>query len=248
VNGLKPLAPDTPINSTPPEEREKTANLSGRMAALFNPRLFRRILLFLVGNFVLAMGVSMAVKSDLGITPVNSIAYVSSRIFYIDHGLMTAIVYCGYVLFQFIILGKEFRLYSFLQMGVAILFGGFVSLTNRIFSFPAPEAYWIRFLLMLASIVVLALGILLYLRANLMPQPADGLLLAVQKKTGWKLGNSKVILDIIILAVALTLSLIAAGKIIGIREGTLLAILGVGKTIGFISGWLGPKIDALFKL
>ena len=161
---------------------------------------------------------------------------------------MTAIVYCSYVLFQLIILGKEFRLYSFLQMGVAILFGGFVSLTNRIFSFPAPEAYWIRFLLMLASIVVLALGILLYLRANLMPQPADGLLLAVQKKTGWKLQNSKIILDFFITAVALTVSLIAAGRIIGLREGTLLAMLGVGKTMGLISGWLGPKIDALFKL
>jgi uncharacterized membrane protein YczE len=205
-------------------------------------------LLYLLGNFVLALGVAVAVKSDLGITPVNSIAFVASRIFSVDHGLMTAGVYGGYVLIQLAILRKEFHPSGFLQIAVAMLFGLFISLCNHILPFPTPEAYWARILLMLASVVIIALGILLYLRANLLPQPAEGLVLAIQKKTRWKLHNVKLFFDFTVVAIAAALCLITVQKIIGIREGTLIATLGVGKVMGFLSGPLGPKIDALFGL
>jgi len=220
-----------------------TANTSGG-----GRRFFKRLLLYLLGNFVLAFGVAVAVKSDLGITPVNSIAYAASRIFSIDHGLMTAMVYCGYVLIQLAILRKEFHPSGFLQIAVAMLFGLFVSLCNHILFFPAPEAYWVRILLMLASVSIIAIGILLYLRANLLPQPAEGLMLAIQKKTGWKLHNIKIFFDFILVASAAVLSLVTVQRIIGIREGTLIAMLGVGKVMGFLSGPLGKKIDALFRL
>jgi len=213
-----------------------------------SPRFFRRLLLYLLGNFVLAFGVAVAVKSDLGITPVNSIAFAASRIFFIDHGLMTALVYCGYVLIQFAILRKDFRLFSFLQIAVAMLFGLFVSLCNHMLSFPTPEVYWARILLMLASVVIIAVGIILYLRADLLPQPAEGLMLAIQKKTGWKLHNIKVIFDFTVVAAAAALSLVTIHKITGIREGTLIAMLGVGKVMGFLSAPLGKKLDSLFRL
>jgi uncharacterized membrane protein YczE len=129
-----------------------------------------------------------------------------------------------------------------------MLFGLFVSLCNRILSFPAPEVYWIRILLMIASVVIIALGILLYLRADLLPQPAEGLMLAIQKKTRWKLHNIKIIFDFTVVAAAAALSLITVHKIIGIREGTLIAMLGVGKVMGFLSAPLGKRIDALFRL
>jgi uncharacterized membrane protein YczE len=201
-------------------------------------RFLRRLLLYFLGNFVLALGVSVAVKSDLGITPVNSIAFVASRIFSVDHGLMTACVYAGYVLIQFAILRKEFRLSGFLQIAVALLFGLFVSITNRLLSFPTPEAYWARIALMVASVVIIALGILLYLRANLLPQPAEGLVLAIQKKTRWKLHNVKFFFDCIVVAAAATLSLITVRHVIGIREGTLIAMLGVGRVMGLLDAFL----------
>ena len=215
---------------------------------MIGDRFFKRLLLYLLGNFVLALGVAVAVKSDLGITPVNSIAFAASRIFSIDHGLMTALVYCGYVLIQLAILRKEFLPISFLQIAVAWLFGLFVSLCNRILSFPAPEVYWVRILLMVASVVIIAVGIILYLRADLLPQPAEGLMLAIQKKTHWKLHNIKIIFDFTLVATAAALSLITVHKIIGIREGTLIAMLGVGRVMGFLSAPLGKRIDALFRL
>jgi len=202
---------------------------------ILNPRFLLRLLLYLLGNFVLAFGVAVAVKSDLGITPVNSIAYVISRITSIDHGLATFIIYTGYVLFQIVILRGEFNPLSFLQIAVAGIFGWFVSINNSLLSFPAPDAYWLRVLLMLVSVVIVALGIMLYLKAGLLPQPAEGLLLAIQKKTGWKLSNIKISFDCSVVAIAAAVSLLTVHRIVGIREGTLMAMLGVGKIMGFFS-------------
>ena len=209
---------------------------------------FRRAVLCLLGNFILAFGVAVAVKADLGITPVNSIAFVLSRIFSIDHGFLTGIIYAGYVLIQLAILRREFKIYNLLQAGVALLFGWFVFLCNHILAFPVPEFYLLRLLFLLLGIITIGLGIMLYLRANLLPQPAEGLILAIEKKTGWKLHNIKIAFDSSVVVTAAAISLIFTGRIIGIREGTLVSMIGIGKCMGFFTKHLGGKIDALFRL
>jgi uncharacterized membrane protein YczE len=214
----------------------------------FNPLFIRRALLYLLGNFVLALGVAVAVKADLGTTPANSIAFVLGKIFSLDHGFMTGVIYASYVLIQLAILRREFRLNNLLQAGAAMMFGWFVFLCNHALAFSVPEFYPLRLLFMLAGISIIGLGIMLYLRADLLPQPAEGLILAIEKKTGWKLYNIKVAFDSSVVVAAAAISFIITGKIIGIREGTLIAMLGIGKCLGFFTRRLGGKIDALFRL
>ncbi|GBU28959.1 hypothetical protein R84B8_02521 [Treponema sp. R8-4-B8] len=213
-----------------------------------NTQFIRRVALCLLGNFVLAFGVAMAVKADLGITPVNSIAFVLSKVLSLDHGLMTGVIYASYVLIQLAILRREFRVNNLLQAGAAIIFGWFVFLCNHILAFPVPRFYPIRLLFLLAGISIIGLGIMLYLRADFIPQPAEGLILAIQKKTGWKLHNIKVAFDSSVVVIAAALSFIIIKKIVGIREGTLISMIGIGKCLGFFTNHLGGKIDALFKL
>jgi uncharacterized membrane protein YczE len=218
------------------------------MEKFINSLFIRRAALCLLGNLVLAFGVAMAVKADMGITPVNSIAFVLSKIFSLDHGLMTGVVYAFYVLIQLAILGREFRLNNLLQAGAALMFGWFVFLCNHILSFSVSEFYPVRVLFLLAGIIIIGLGIMLYLRANLLPQPAEGLILAIEKKTGWKLHNIKVVFDTLVVVTAAAISLITIKKIVGIREGTLISMIGIGKCMGFFTKYLGKKIDTLFRL
>jgi uncharacterized membrane protein YczE len=214
----------------------------------FNPLFFRRAALCLLGNFVLAFGVAMAVKADMGITPVNSIAFVLSRIFSIDHGLLTGVVYAFYVLLQLAILKKEFRLNNLLQGGAALVFGWFVFLCNHALAFQVPQLYLVRLLFLIAGIIIIGLGIMLYLRADILPQPAEGLILAIQKKTGWKLHNIKVAFDSSVVVIAAAISFIITREIIGIREGTLISMIGIGRCLGFFTKRLGTRVDALFRL
>jgi uncharacterized membrane protein YczE len=209
---------------------------------------FRRAALCLIGNFVLAIGVAVTVKADMGITPVNSIAFVLSRVFSLDHGLMTGVIYAGYVLIQLAILRKEFRLNNLLQGGAALVFGWFVFLCNHALAFLVPRLYPVRLLFLFAGIGIIGLGIMLYLRADILPQPAEGLILAIQKKTGWKLHNIKVVFDSSVVVIAAAISFIITKEIVGIREGTLISMIGIGKCMGFFNKHLGGKIDTLFKI
>ena len=214
----------------------------------FNTLFLRRTALCLLGNFVLAFGVAMAVKADLGITPVNSIAFVLSKVLSVDHGLMTGVIYAFYVLIQLAILRREFRVNNLLQAGAALMFGWFVFLCNHILAFQVPEFYPLRLLFLLAGIIIIGLGIMLYLRANILPQPAEGLILAIQKKTGWKLHNIKIAFDSSVVIIAAAISFIIIKEVVGIREGTLISMIGIGKCLGFFTRHLGGKIDALFRL
>jgi uncharacterized protein len=224
-------------------------NLKAAFKEKFLNTLFlRRVVLCLLGNFVLAFGVAMAVKADLGITPVNSIAFVLSKVFSLDHGLMTGVIYAGYVLLQLALLRSEFRINNLLQAGAAVMFGWFVFLCNHLLAFQVPDIYPVRLIFLLSGVIIIGLGIMLYLRAAILPQPAEGLILAIQKKTGWKLHNIKVAFDSSVVIIAAIISFIAIKKIIGIREGTLISMIGIGKCLGFFTKYLGGKIDTLFRL
>ncbi|HCC38190.1 MAG TPA: hypothetical protein DEQ14_11610 [Treponema sp.] len=211
----------------------------------FNLRFLRRVLVYLLGMFVLALGIVLAAKSNLGATPVISVAYVLSIIYNADLGLVTALIYCVLILVQIAILRKKFPPVYFLQIGMTAVLGGFVSLLNRALTFSPPEHYGFQLLLSLASVPIVALGLLLYLKANLIPQPVEGLILAVEKKCHWKLHNLKICADCLFVTVAAVISFAVLHRITGIREGTLIAMLTVGNVMGFFSKKFGRHIEAL---
>jgi uncharacterized membrane protein YczE len=101
---------------------------------------------------------------------------------------------------------------------------------------------------MLASVFFMGLGIMLYLAADLIPQPADGLVLAISRKSGWKVHNAKIVFDTVMVGLAALVSFLATGRIIGLREGTLFAMVGVGKVFGFLNRALRPSVTRLLRI
>jgi len=199
------------------------------------PKLPNRLIAFILGQFILALAVSISVKSNLGISPVNSIPYVISLISGIEQGLVTTAVFCIFILLQVVILRKDFRKMDLCQVFCASLFGYFVTVTNRLLSsIPSPESYLVRIAFLLTSILLIAIGILTYLSAELISQPAEGLCLAISSKWGWEYHKVKVAFDCTLVTIAATLALVFEGKFVGVREGTLVTMVGVGWTIGVI--------------
>lgn len=202
----------------------------------------RRLMIYLLGMFILAMGVSISIKSSLGVSPVSSIPYVASLAFQVDQGVMITAVFSLYVFMQWLLLRKDFRLISLLQILCASAFGYFVNRCNFLLGFLHPQSYGSRLLLMLLSVVFIAWGILFYLAADLIPQPAEGLVLAVIQKTGWKLSTAKMGFDCTMVAIAALLSLVTTGTVLGLREGTVIAMLGVGKVLGPLTSLFQERI------
>ncbi|WP_432409429.1 YczE/YyaS/YitT family protein [Wukongibacter sp. M2B1] len=195
----------------------------------------KRFIIYCLGLFLMALGVSFSVKSNLGVSPVSSLPYVTSLIINRDLGLVTTCVFTLYVFLQVCILRREFKIKSLLQILCASMFGMFVTVTNIICAFDAPTDYSIRLLLLLISIVLVAVGLLLYLTGNIIPQPAEGLIMTIASKRNLEIPKVKMIFDCTIVSISILMSFIFLGNLEGVREGTIIAAFGIGKVLGIVS-------------
>ncbi len=192
--------------------------------------LLKRLLLYAVGLFIMAVGVSFSVLSGLGVSPIDTIPYVTSEILQWDMGLCTAIIFTLYVVLQFCILRKDFPLRNLCQILVGVCFGSFISITNRLleFALPTTNTYILQLLYVFISMACIGCGISLYIQANIISMPAEGVAQAISQKSRLELPTAKIVFDWSVVAASLILCLAFLPSIRGIREGTLLAAFGVG--------------------
>lgn len=91
----------------------------------------KRIVVYCAGLFIMALGVSLSVLSNLGVSPMSSIPYVMSQIVpSISMGSFTTGLFCCYVAIQAVLLGSKFHPVRLLQILGSFLFGWFVDITN----------------------------------------------------------------------------------------------------------------------
>ncbi|MDE7288042.1 MAG: hypothetical protein K2N71_00875 [Oscillospiraceae bacterium] len=194
------------------------------------PKYLKKVIVYLVGLFVMALGVSVSKASELGVSPVNSIPSVLSDILKIDMGICTTAVFIGFILIQLIILRKDFKPVFLLQILCSAAFGIFVSLSNRLADAFLPPCgnYAARLLYILISMILVALGIMLYIQADILSLPGEGVMQALSVKTGISLPTAKIIFDWSVVIIAAATSLICLKTLSGVREGTVIAAFGVG--------------------
>ena len=205
--------------------------------------LIKRLIVFCIGQLILALGVVIAVKSALGASPTTGIPNVIYQILLskgntsLGLGTITTAIYCVYILVQFLILRREFKLHMLLEIAVSFIFGYFLSLGQGILSFiPAPESYVMRLVYLIISIPIMALGIAVYVTPQISPAPAEGVTAAMSQKTGWPVPRCLLIFDIAIVAIAVALSLIFFHGLVGVREGTIICALTLGPVMKPIMG------------
>ncbi len=189
----------------------------------------KRLLVYFVGLFIMAIGVVFSVKSALGVSPVTSLANVTSQITGRDLGLCTTCVYCLYILVELILLRRDFKPEMLLQIVASFVFGTFVSMATSLFAFlPAPTTYPMRLVFLLCSIPMVAFGVMLYLAPNILPTPGEGMSLAISKKTGLPVAYSKTVFDSCMVLTSALTSLVWFHGLVGVREGTVISALTVG--------------------
>lgn len=196
----------------------------------------------------MAMGVAFSIKSNLGVSPVNSIPYVLSLVTKIEQGLLTTIIFSIYVLFQIIILRREYKPIQLLQIVFSGMFGYFVKFANfTLQGIESPSNYIMKLVFLGISIFVVAVGLLLYLTADIMPQPPEGFMLAICKKTGIQFHKIKVTFDSTVVAIAAFISFIAFGKLNGVREGTIISAILIGRILGVLTKrWKSTIVELIF--
>ncbi len=216
------------------------------MQRFIKPVYFKRLFIYCLGLFIMALGVSISVKSDLGVSPVNSIPKVLSEVFtQLSMGTWTTIIFCCFILIQLLILRREFKPQCFLQILCSFLFGSFVDLSNWLTALvvPDPGTYPLRLIYLVISMALVGLGILFYLEPNILPLPGEGVMLAVSRKYNIPLHKCKIGFDSAVVVIAAVISLGYFRYFNGVREGTVLAALGVGKFLGIFTTLFQHKLQ-----
>ncbi|MGI6006730.1 MAG: YczE/YyaS/YitT family protein [Ruminococcus sp.] len=192
--------------------------------------MVKKVIVYLVGLFLMAFGVSASVWSDLGVSPIDTVPYVVSQILQTDLGICTTAVFAVYIFLQFLLLGKKFPLKNILQIIVATVQGSFISLTTRFFErwMPVCTNYGMQLFFLLISMAFLGFGIFLYIETEIISMPAEGVAQALEIRTGKAMSTMKICFDWFVVLVSAVLSFCFLKEIRGIREGTLIAAFGVG--------------------
>lgn len=204
----------------------------------------KRLILFTIGLFFSGLGIAFSKHADLGISTVSSVANVLSVKFdFISFGMWSAISNFAFVLGQIIILKRNFKLFQLMQIPMSFLFGIFTDIGLYIVSFIPTPNYAVRMALTIAGIFILAFGIALAVVANVLFNSGEGLVKAISDVSGKDFGKVKVGFDITCVATAAVLSMIFFGKIVGIREGTLLAAVFTGFIVNFLTKFISNPLN-----
>lgn len=86
--------------------------------------------MYFAGLFIMTAGIAFSVKSDLGVSPVSSIPYTLTCVWGIEMGKATILFHVGLVLLQILLLRKDFKAISLLQIVIGVIFGYFTTLCN----------------------------------------------------------------------------------------------------------------------
>ena len=201
----------------------------------------KRYLIFLVGLFVNSLGVSLITKANLGTSPISSIPYVLSLNCPFTLGNFTIFFSIFLIVLQLIILRKNFKLEHILQIPVSIIFGYFIDLTMILFSWVNPEAYVMKIVYLLIGCLILGVGVYMEVLADVVMLPGESFVRAIVLTWKTNFGTTKICFDVSMAVIAAVLSFVFAGRLDGVREGTVIAAL----LVGFIARLIGKKLAFL---
>lgn len=200
----------------------------------------KRIIVYIAGLIILALGIDLNTKTMLGISPIISVPY---NISVISGWLLGAVIFSYYVLLvilQLLIQKKDFPVYQFLQIPCAFVTSAAVQIFDNVI--PVPGHIALKIIVLILAIVVTAIGASLVVGMKIVPNPADGLANIIGTKLGHGFGFGKNIIDFISITVSIIIGLVAKGTIIGIGIGTVITMIMTGRVIALLQN----TIDSIY--
>lgn len=201
-------------------------------------KTMKRLTLYVVGLFFLSLGVSFSIQADLGVSPVSSLAYAFALTSGFSVGIMTIVANVLFILIQ-IILSKRIDLIdSLVQLIISFMFGFFMDFTLFLVQlFPNPETLLIRWLFLIISLFIVALGLLGYFSAKFPLMPYDALTYVISDKFKLKFSKAKILSDLLNVCIAGLVCIIFIQTLGAVGIGTIVAAYFIGK----ILGWIMPR-------
>lgn len=206
-----------------------------------------QILVYVVGMFILAIGLTLNTKANLGVSPIISVPYSISQITGLNFGDLTFVVYAIFVVVQIIIhirLKNHKRIVSdILQLPLSLIFTRLLNIFSTYI--PTAQNLGIRFIVLTLAIICTGVGAAMSLSMQLVPNPGDGIVQSLAEGFNKSVGLTKNLFDCFNLCITLCISIFIAHQIVGVGIGMVIAVLGVGRGIALFHHIFECKIEEL---
>jgi len=207
-------------------------------------RFLAQVCVYVSGLFILALGVPFAINSNLGISPVNALPFAAHLSSGVGAGLSVSLFFVACVLFQILLLRKDFKWINVTQILFSFLFGYFLDVTIFLIGDFNIPTYLGQLVMLFISMVLIATGLSVYLEAKLISLPSEGVILAIiEKFPKYTFHKVKIAMDSILVAMAIATTLIFMGGVYGVREGTVISAVAIGKLIPYVRKLVIPTLD-----
>ena len=197
-------------------------------------RFIFRLLIFCAGLIVLSLGIDLNTKTQLGISPINSVPFNVHKMTGLPLWVCVYAFYLLLILLQWLLLQKDFHPVQFLQIATSFVNSILIQFfDDRIPLLTKPVS---QYLVLVLAIVLTAVGISLTAGMKLIPNPGEGAASAIGTALKKDFGLGKNVLDLGCVALSVSLTLLFAHRIMNIGIGTVLSMLVTGRIVKLFSG------------
>lgn len=202
---------------------------------------------YLAGLFTLAIGIVLNTKAGLGVSPIISVPYSISRIWGLNFGNMTFLLYIVLVLIQILIKKRETGIMDLLQIILSIIFTRVLNLLG-IWIQIRGDSFFSKIGILLCAIVLTGVGAAMSVNARVVANPGDGIVYTIANKMKKDMGLIKNLTDLTCITITIVIGIVFNGKPVGVGLGTVIAVLGVGRVIWLYNHLFKEKVHSLSGL
>ena len=207
--------------------------------------IYKRLIIYVIGLFTLALGCSFSIMANLGVSPVSSLAYSIHLISPWSVGLASVVVYMAFIAIQMVLNRCVDLREACLQMILSVIFGFFMDATLWLLAFlPAAQHWWLQAAYLIISLWVISCGLVGYFTAKLPLLPYDALSFAIKNRFDIPFSRAKISGDVINVLISASLCWTFLHQWGAIGIGTAIGAVSIGKIMGFLNPKIQPALLA----
>lgn len=191
-----------------------------------------RWIIYILSINILALGIILNTRTDLGVAAFTSLFYAFSKVKNISLGIASIILYLILIIVQ-ICLVRKLTITIFLEIPFSLIFGYIIDFYDSLIKIRCSNLLS-AYLLLLIAIIFVSLGVYFSVSYNLIATPVESTVKTISQVYNLKFSLVKNVFDITMIIMMLLLCLVLQIPVYGIGMGTVLSALLVGR---FISGY-----------
>lgn len=206
------------------------------------PNAVLRLAVMVAGWVFVTSSIALTRATGLGTSPISCVPAALSYMTPLTIGTWTFLMNVLFVVIQIILLRRDFNPIQLLQIPCVLVFSAMIDLFVPWCALIPMPNYGVQLAFSVVGCFMTAFGVFLQVKASMLTQPGEGIVLAISKVTRIAFPTCKIAFDTTMVVIAATVSLAVLGGLYGVREGTVLSALAVGAIVGLYNKAL-PRFE-----